>query len=355
MSDQEQPAVISYSARAPQRTVGVGNEVTKKTSTLVFGAPKSGKSTWACMWPAPIFLNIVAEGGNAALDTYPQVAAHLISRCKDLSIPPVFNQEAPPRFDIYFSGHSNDSANISKYEPHHCLQDALDMIEKNWRAWGVATVVLDSIGFLERLWYTDLQAYRLALVQDKVAVPADLKKLLKSSGGGDGKSPGERWAEQMRDQGGVLFQKQDYGLLKNFHQALMEKMNSFPVNRIIIGHEKQILKEDGRGNLLLDKVKLALDGQSVWATPAAADLVIQATPVYQTSTDASSADKRMETSRVFYTMPDKYSVGSVGHRFAFAFPEGKLTDPELGTTPTFRAVYNRIYEHIALPIPSLNG
>lgn len=357
MTEQAQaqaPAPFSYEARAPQRIIGVGNEPAKKVSVLIFGVPKTGKSTWAYMWPAPVVINIMTEGGNAALDTYPQVAQYLISQSKDLTIPPVFNQSAPPRFDIYFSGYASDPANIRNFPPHHCLKNALDMVREKREEWGIATVVLDSVGFLERLWFVDLMSYRYAKIVGKKQAPAAIQAMLKAQGGG-GKSynPGEKWAEDAAEQGGVIFEQRDYGLLSNFHTEIQEKMNAFPCNRIVIGHEKDKLRDvkNSQGRVVgqeKDKTVVALTGASVWSAPAAADLVIQATAQFQT-VGRGPAIGRKELVRTYYTSPDEYTAGTVGHRFAFAFPKGKLQDPEFGDMPTFRAVYYAIHEHIALP------
>ena len=78
------------------------------------------------------------------------------------------------------------------------------------------------------------------------------------------------------------------------------------------------------------------------------DLIIQAEPKEVPITKGPALGRR-EVRPIFWTVPNDKSIGSVGHRFAFAFEEGKLVDPELGDIPTFRAVYNRIYSHIALP------
>jgi len=306
-------------------------------------------STWCYQWPAPIVLNIVAEGGNAALGTYPQIAQYLLSQWKNKDLPPpVFNRSEPPHFDIYYSGSSRDAENISGYPPKHCLLDAIKMIEANWLAWGVATVVLDSIGFLQRLWMTDLIAFRYSMLSD-TRPPPGLQGLGRKSN-----DPSKRWAERMQEQGGVLFERADYGQFNNFLQVLQEGINALPLNRIIVGHEQAVMREklnaQGRptGETEVDKIVLGISGQNRTYVPAGADLIIQ-TELKEEAITLGSAVGRRVTRPIFWTTPDEKSIGSVGHRFAFAFSEGKLVDPEIPGVPTFRAVYNRIYNHIALP------
>lgn len=339
MSDAMQPgaAPLSYEAHVDPRFLGPEVD-SPKCSVMVMGSIGSRKTTWACQWPAPVFLSIAAEGADVALKTYPQIAQYLIAKSKDKAIPPVFNTAIPQHWNILFSGRSSESANLGKYPPQNCLMDVLEWIEAYWKQWGIATVVLDSTTFLERLWMSDFAQYRLSKIAGKtVSIPG-------LTSAKDERDPVIRWAKRMDEQGGIALEQSDFGLLAQYFQNIQERLNSLPVNRVLTAHPVDYRNAKGD----LESTWVALAGKSKTFIPGGADLIIQA-EMKSEPVKSGPAIGRAIVKPVYWTIPDEYSKNTVRHRFAFAFPEGKLVDPEFGDEPTFRALYMKMHESIAMP------
>jgi hypothetical protein len=117
-----------------------GSASNKKMRIFLMGDLGTWKTTWCCQWPKPLFISIQSEGGDDALVKYPNIACRLLSESQQadaLDPPPVFNVARPPSVEIR--------------KPIE-LQNFVDQLVMNYRAWGVATVVIDSLTYFIKAW-----------------------------------------------------------------------------------------------------------------------------------------------------------------------------------------------------------
>lgn len=321
-------AKIPESHQAPEeRKLGV--------SVFVVGGIGTRKTSWAAQWPAPVFLSIQAEGGDRSLTTYPRVAEDLLSRTKHTDTPPVANREQPAYFPIRFHGTYKDTYNQTRpggaYKWYECLTDVVTQIEKNYKEWGVGTVVVDSGSYLCRLWISDL-----------------LEARYWQAGRSQPNKTAQRTVAQAERMGGDILGPPEYGMLAQFLSRIQTSLAKLPVNVIWIVNKEEIWEPAGKATGTAGISDLKLKGERPGLTgrvskvyiPGSTDLIVDATVDLERDMSVTSMDAqraRQKRTPTFWTVPSAV-MPDVRHRFFDAFPKGRIEDPEL-KEPTFRAVW----------------
>jgi len=305
-------------------------------SMFIIGGIGTRKTSFAAQWPAPVFLSIQSEGGDRSLNTYPKVAAHLMSRTKYPQTPPVANEQCPQYFPIRFHGSHRDPYNKVRpggpYKWYECLEDAVTQIEKNYKEWGIGTVVVDSGSYLCRLWISDLLEYRYYQVEK-----------------GSNNQTATRTVAQADRLGGDILGPPEYGMLAQYLSRIQTSLSKLPINLIWIVNKEEIWEPAAKavggatiGEMRLRGERPGLVGRvSKVYIPGATDLIVDATVNLERDVSVTSMDssrQRQKRTPTFWTVPSDV-MPDVRHRFFDAFEKGYIEDKEL-KEPTFRAVWS---------------
>lgn len=294
-------------------------------SLMIVGDLGTRKTSFACQAPAPVFLSMVAEGHDRALHSYPYVAQDLIRRSKlHDKYPVVFNDQRPLTFTIKYHGSHTDSFNDKagrRYRWQECLIDVVTQIERHYAAWGIGTVVLDSASYLCRMWIGDVIELR--------------------DGIGKSISSGEPISAD-------VIGPPEYLMLQNYLQRIQNSLSKLPLNKIWILNKEPVFEEaakatgSARGNIQTLQHTRDVPGlvgkKSPIYIPGSADIIIDACCSEEIDDSIGSmTEARLKKVPTYWVTPsNKYK--NVRHRFAFAFPTGKIEDAELHE-PTFRAIW----------------
>jgi hypothetical protein len=273
----------------------------KGLTVLLFGHAGSWKTTWSAQWPGVVFISIASEGGDDALSEYPNIAKYLADNATTKDIPPVFNTEIPPIFEV-----------------RTCKEfvDYIELVTKNKKAWGVCTVVIDGLIQLIDIWKREY-----------------LEK----------KQSDRRYVEKSDQRGGDILDQQAWGFLNLFLSTARVDLQNHGLNVIWTTYAKEFLSppDPRTGERDVDRIVPMIPGQNFSTLPAQCKLWIYA-----------SREKRVDA-RVpgTYIIQPKYLTKSTGmvdlrHKYLWKFPHGKLMDPDYGDLPTFRAVYYELHENI---------
>jgi len=271
-------------------------------TVFLWGHPGVWKSTWCCQWPGVVFCSIASEGGDDALKSYPQVAKYLMEASQIKEIPPVFNVDRPPRFNIHGTKQ---------------LKDVITAICQNHKAWKICTVVVDGLSYLIDLWIDEL-------IQHK-------------------EKTDRYWKERVKKQGGELFGPQDWGMLNMYLRSLRVRLGNEGLNVIWTTLQNDVYKSDPN-NMMKQKLEQSLPmitGKNRVTLPGACKLHINAE---RTKIMHPTAMGRMITQPTFWTAST--DAVDLRHKYFTKFPNGCLVDPEFGTMPTFRALWYELGEYI---------
>jgi len=318
----------------PANIPGLNNPPDLGVSVFLMGDLGTRKTTWAAQWPAPVFLSIRSEGGDLALRTYPQIAQWMLETTQEpySQCPPVFNAQEPPFFPILFSGRHtspiakkqlNPDTGRPGLAPKHCMLDVIDLLMEKADEWGVCTVVIDSLTYLIDMWITDLVTLRL----------------------GEDTHQAKKWRERAEREGGEVLIMADWGMLNMYTKDIQGRLSRISRNQIWVCLENPIYESDPNDQSRKELVKilpLFPGKQSAIKLPGACSLNIHATKAQVMDFQRPG---QYRTDVTFHTSSTPL-VSLVRHRFGFAFPEGKLIDPEWGTMPTFRAAWAEIHPYV---------
>ena len=282
------------SARVQHPNVHLGSS--RGLTVLLFGAPGTWKTTWCAQWPGVVFINIASEGGDDALQDYPKIAQHLLDNAPTKEIPPVFNAQMPPKFDVY----------TCEQFVEYC-----DLIVKNRKAWGVCTVVIDGLFQLIDLWKHQFIA---------------------------GKERQSSYKRQVERMGGDLIDQQAWGFLNLFLSKARVNMQNHGLNVIWT----TLLKEVWEGDQLVAEYPL-IQGQNRVTLPAQCKLWVYAK--YEKTPDMNVPGTYKAQPRY---MTKSTSTVNLRHKYYTRFPQGCLIDPDYGSLPTFRALYYELHDVIYL-------
>ena len=285
-----------------------------------FFVHNSWKTSWCAQWPGVIFLSINVEGGDESLKVYPQIAKYLCEKSQMKDCPPVFNMGVPPVFEIMSCGMPQARTLGKNVQWFNCFNEAIDGIVKHGKSWGICTVVVDSLTYLIDLWIEELMQHRY-----------------KSHGH-------DKWKDQIRDRGGELMGPPEWNLMNMYFRSARVRLAGLGLNVIWTALEQEIRKQNPKviGESDLVKIIPQISGQTKVKLPGQCNLHIHAQKNF--SMDMTKMG-RQKTTPTFWTSPDS-KVQMIRHRYGFAFPEGRLNDPEWGDVPTFRAVWNELHPYI---------
>jgi len=280
----------------------VSSKAEKGLTVLLYGHPGTWKTTWCAQWPGVVFISIVSEGGDAALGAYPEIAKWLLENAKTKEIPPVFNAAEPPKFPVRTTKD---------------FVDAVELITKNKKAWGICTVVIDGLTQLIDIWKREY-------IQQK--------------------QKDSRYVKKSADRGGDLLDQQAWGFLNLFLSTARVDIQNHGLNVIWTTFMKEFWSPpDVHGNSTLEAEVPMVAGANKITLPAQCQLWIYA--------------KREKTPDLqvpgTYKIQPKYLTKSTAtadlrHKFLWKFPHGCLMDPDFGTLPTFRSVYYELHDYIYL-------
>lgn len=254
-------------------------------SVFLFGEIGTLKTTWACLWPSPVFLSVGLEGGDTSI----------AAAAKIYGIP------TPPVYQITST---------------RTMVDKVEKICKNYKQWGIKTVVIDSATFYADLWISEL-------IQGRVE--------------GNERRTGRKGFNVENSVAGM--EQRDWGFLEtHMMKELAARLHGTELNVIWTALEKRVMDTQGTVTDIIPY----LQGACATKLPGACSLVIYAERNLVPDPNVAG---RFNASPTFWTSPGG-KCKRIRHRFGNEFPEGKLIDPEFGTWPTFRAVDARIGQHI---------
>lgn len=287
-----------YSAQVNHPAIQYGTS--KGLTTFIFGHPGTWKSSWCAQWPGVVFISIAAEGGDDALDMYPEIAKWYLANNKTKEVPPVFNTEKPPKFEV-----------------RTCEQFVtyVDQICKNKRSWKVCTVVVDGLFALIDMWKRELIEHK---EKDKT------------------------YRQQKDRLGGDLIDQQAWGFLNLFLSNARVKLQNEGLNVIWTTLQKDVWEEDKHAKESVLKASLPMiSGQNKITLPAMCKLQINARLEKQPNPNAPG----------MYRIVPKYTTApmreiDLRHKYLWKFPQGCLVDPDFGTVPTVRALYYELGDYM---------
>lgn len=185
------------------------------------------------------------------------------------------------------------------------MRDKVEYIRRMHKQYGWCTVVIDSVSM-----YFDIY------IREIIEIYQNL-----------GKEP--------------IMQQRDWGFLEaHVCKEIAQTLHGTQLNVIWIALQKEKFERQRNGEATLVGVEPMMQGAAKMKLPAMCKMVI-----YADKALTPSASGAMVSTPVFHTSPSMLAK-DVRHKYGNAFPEGKLTDPEFGTWPTFRAVDERIGQFI---------
>ena len=270
-----------------------------------FFVHNSWKSTWAAQWPGVVFLSIASEGGDDSVKpaSFGPVMQRLISNSKMPECPPTFNTVAPHIFPVR-----------STQEFKQYVKDII----MNYRAWGVCTVVVDSLTYLIDLWIREL-------IMHKTQADAN-------------------WMRQVKKRGGEFLGPPEWGLLNMFLAQTRVDLGNLGLNVIwtTLQQDKYRTDPNNMQDQTLIEVLPMITGRNKITLPGACKLHIWAEKQW-VADDSNFGRQRVEP--IYWTSSTTIARW-VRHRYGLKFAQGKLIDPEYGTLPTFRAVWAELQPYI---------
>ena len=146
----------------------------------------------------------------------------------------------------------------------------------------------------------------------------------------------------MRNKKDPQMAPRDWGFLEaHICKEIAQKLHGTKLNVIWISLVKEKYgPADKSGERQLLTLAPMMQGATAIKLPAMCKMVI-----YADKQLMPSASGAMVSTPVFHMAPT-LMARDVRHKYGNAFPEGKLTDPEYGTWPTFRAIESRIGQFI---------
>lgn len=288
--------------------VSYGAQTKKKMRVFLMGTLGTWKTAWCCQWPKPLFISIQSEGGDDTLEKYPELAIKMLTRSQERGIldpPPVFNVARPPSIEIKKAGE------VSRF---------IDQLVLNYKQWGIATVVIDSMTFLIQNWIANHTRERRG---------SQRKQLETGS------------VEMMR--------VSDWGMLAAWVNDWWVKLTETDLNIIVTALDKEKTEQDDRNMAKQNvvAVEAMIQGATRKMLMAATKLVIHAEKKLEMSRTAMG---RSNAHPIFWTTPNPLCA-DIRHKYADAFSaNGRLDDPVFGEEPTFRAFWNELGPYIYLGV-----
>jgi hypothetical protein len=282
---QPQPQQLQQVA-PPQRQLHdpdmhVPGQTTSKQGVTVFlfGGIGTWKTTFAGTWPNPLFFSVGAEGGDDALTQLPTIygiqtpRVYQITSCKQMSA-------------------------------------KIDTVVQNYRAWGINTVVIDSITFYSDLWIRESMEAKL------------------------------RQGKKGQD---LQMAPREWGFLENhLVKEIAGKLHATNLNVIWIALQREKTSTDQGGNTSVERISPFIQGQAAVKLPAMCKMVIHADKQMQADLQNPG---RMMSKPIYWTSPSMLCK-DVRHKYGNAFSEGCLIDPQGGTYPMFHGIESRIGQFI---------
>jgi hypothetical protein len=209
------------------------------------------------------------------------------------SLPELLGIDAPPVYQI----------NSTKM-----MRDKVNYIAQSYKTYGWKTVVIDSVTF-----YLDIYMREVIMGYQRA-----------------GKDP--------------MMQQRDWGYMENhICKEIAQTLHSTNLNVIWIALAKEKWsRKDRQGDSYVDGVQPMMSGGTATKLPAMCKMVMYADKQLALGSDG----QQMVPQPVFRTSPNNMTKDLVRHKYANAFPEGHLVDPEYGSWPTFRAIDSRIGQFI---------
>lgn len=284
--------------------VSYGAESNKGLTCLLMGSLGTWKTAWCAGWPNPFFLSVTSEGGDDTLIKYPSIAVSMLEASRYAEMPPVFNVLKPRTHPI---------RSIQEFNQW------VGWIAQNHAQWNVSTVVVDSLTYLIDMWV------------------AEHTKDRRSDSG---------WRAAQKAGKADLMRAPDWGMLNNFLRDTRVVLANCGLNVIYTCLDSPQYETDERDMMKrrLVSIEPMVTGKSKVTLPGACKLIIHAEKAFEQDTRALG---RQRVQPVYWTSPSPL-VPFLRHRYADSFPAGHLVDPEWGTLPTFRAVYQPLQQFIYL-------
>lgn len=258
-----------------------GQSVKEGLTVFLYGGLGTRKTTWAGLWPKPLFLSIGPEGGDDSL----------------AMLPSLYGIPTPPVFRIRSVSH---------------MVEKIDQISKHYIEWDINTVVVDSTTYYLDMWTYDLLKQRY---------------------------PGMSLSKLEEAGMAAAMVQRDWGLLATHTKDIAMKLHGTKLNVIWIALEKPEKISSPNGETRVVALNPFIRGEASVKIPGLCKMIIHAMRVMKPN---PMNPMTMITSPVFYTAPTPLTKDYVRHKFGNAFPEGVLTDSQYGDMPTFRAIYERI-------------
>ena len=184
------------------------------------------------------------------------------------------------------------------------MRTAVNWVAVNYERFGIRTVVVDSITFYADLWIAE-----------------KLQQLEKSGRRPVQMSPKE-WGEMSTH------------LLKTIAQAL----HNTKLNVIWIALQKPKVTRDSDGNSRTIGIDPFIQGETSLKLPAMCKMIIHA----DQETYIDNANPGQYSVKPIYRTAPTHLTPNLRHKYAHAFPQGCLWDPQYGNWPTFRALMQSV-------------
>jgi hypothetical protein len=263
-------------------------------SVLLFGPIGTWKTTFAAMWPSPVFLSCGTEGGDDAL-------GQVTSIWPGVPVPPTY-----------------------RIASRNMMVEKIEFIIRNARQFGWKTIVVDSLTYYIDLWIKDLMIMRNEVIEEQ-------NKNLSA-----------------KDRFQLAMEIQDWGMLEHhIMKELVPRLHSSGLNVIWTALVKD--KKDKKGNTLGIIPDCA--GATERKIPGVCKLILFAEPAFAMveQLDPITGVKAMKPKMIpkYWTTPPSPMVQGVRHRYGpSVFPYGFLVDPQYGVVPTYEAVRSQIGQYI---------
>jgi hypothetical protein len=261
--------------------------IRRGVTMLLFGGIGTWKTSFAGCWPKPIFLSVGVEGGDDALAMLPEL----------------YGIQPPPVYQI-------TSAEM--------MLEKITRIVRDYKTMDVNTVVIDSITLYQDMWISQL-------MERKYANNERVQKKVKESGGG-----------------AAIMEMQDWGLLEMHVRDMVVRLHNTGLNVLWLALEKENIKTDpnsGARNIV--GVNPAIRGGMNGKLCAMSKMVVWASKKQMILPGTT----QMQTIPQYYTSPTPLAP-ILRHKYGLRFGNGMIADPDYGTKPTFKAVWDQIADFI---------
>jgi hypothetical protein len=248
------------------------------------GRPGTRKTTFAGMWPNPVFLSMKADGGERVLSFMPHFYG--------IDTPPVFGIGSCQEF-----------------------VDALNIVATQHQQYGWATVVIDTLST-----YVDM-FIDFIITKRRASFTAQGKT---------------------REAVEAMMEQRDWGYLENhLVKDIAGRLHTTGLNVIWITHVKEKTTQGANGPIV-HSVDPAISGSSARKLPAICQLMIHADV-----SDVPSLDGRGLVNQYRYYTAPTHLCKNIRHRFGPAWPKGELLDPATGEPgPHYADVYQWAHQYV---------